>query len=451
MSYTKTTWGDGDVITAAKLNNMEDGISQNDTYIANIMKNIAPEFDETITYYAGDYVLYNGRLYCFLENHNAGSWRGITTHVKSVKVDEMLKTVNKIIPQWKSGVVYNAGDFVQYNGLVYKRKDTNSTANYSFSSDEWDVSSNVLTFFSNWLRSLVPTYQDMFFDYAVGDLCVYNGNIYRCAIAITGSSTSHPFDESEWQQTSLYAIISSLQNNVDTINNDISQLNSSMIEIGEGFASPMEPGAYKIGDYATYNGKLYRCIQAIDTTGSEIIPFVSICWEEASVMDLVDEIYSNLALPWVQSREYAVGDYVRHGGGLGHEWLWICRVACPANTPWASVNWDHVYTMNEIKKIDTEISELENDTTEKFDETTTWLRSLIMTYQDVLTDYAVGDFCVYEGTVYRCTTAITGSNTSHPFDVTEWQQTNLNAILSNIYNKISNLETRIAALENQLA
>jgi len=68
-----------------------------------------------------------------------------------------------------------------------------------------------------------------------------------------------------------------------------------------------------------------------------------------------------------------------------------------------------------------------------------------------LTDYAVGDFCVYEGAVYRCTTAITGSDASHPFDVTEWQQTNLNAILSNIYNKISNLETRIAALENQLA
>lgn len=33
MAYTKTTWADGDVITATKLNNAETGIKNNDTAI----------------------------------------------------------------------------------------------------------------------------------------------------------------------------------------------------------------------------------------------------------------------------------------------------------------------------------------------------------------------------------------------------------------------------------
>ena len=36
MSYSKTTWANGDVITAAKLNNIEDGIAANDTAISGL-------------------------------------------------------------------------------------------------------------------------------------------------------------------------------------------------------------------------------------------------------------------------------------------------------------------------------------------------------------------------------------------------------------------------------
>jgi len=31
MSYVKNTWSDGDVITATKINNIENGIAANDT------------------------------------------------------------------------------------------------------------------------------------------------------------------------------------------------------------------------------------------------------------------------------------------------------------------------------------------------------------------------------------------------------------------------------------
>jgi len=34
MSYIKNTWSDGDVITAVKINNIEDGIAANDANIS---------------------------------------------------------------------------------------------------------------------------------------------------------------------------------------------------------------------------------------------------------------------------------------------------------------------------------------------------------------------------------------------------------------------------------
>lgn len=37
MAYSKTTWVNGDTITAEKLNNIEDGIAANDTAIANLV------------------------------------------------------------------------------------------------------------------------------------------------------------------------------------------------------------------------------------------------------------------------------------------------------------------------------------------------------------------------------------------------------------------------------
>ena len=33
MAYVKNTWATGDVVTAAKLNNMEDGIANNDVFV----------------------------------------------------------------------------------------------------------------------------------------------------------------------------------------------------------------------------------------------------------------------------------------------------------------------------------------------------------------------------------------------------------------------------------
>ena len=50
MSYTKNTWNTGDVVTAAKLNNMENGIEANAEELGKIViLNIIEDDEETVT------------------------------------------------------------------------------------------------------------------------------------------------------------------------------------------------------------------------------------------------------------------------------------------------------------------------------------------------------------------------------------------------------------------
>ena len=85
MSYDKNTWAKGDVITAAKLNNMEDGIESASAGGGIVLVNISTEDGETFTadktfaelltaFNSGDLVLYQLMgTYGFLYYHDEGS------------------------------------------------------------------------------------------------------------------------------------------------------------------------------------------------------------------------------------------------------------------------------------------------------------------------------------------------------------------------------------------
>ena len=53
MAYTKTTWAEGDVITADKLNNMEDGIAENQSGGGIRFINFTPDSDGKMLYESG--------------------------------------------------------------------------------------------------------------------------------------------------------------------------------------------------------------------------------------------------------------------------------------------------------------------------------------------------------------------------------------------------------------
>ena len=122
MSYNKTNWGVGTVITATRMNNIEnqiDAISPkadgairydtsqssltseqkdvaranigaiSNTELTNSQKVVAPLFDSTQAYSVEDLVIYDNKLYRFKVNHAAGAWNN--EHVEEIDIAEALE------------------------------------------------------------------------------------------------------------------------------------------------------------------------------------------------------------------------------------------------------------------------------------------------------------------------------------------------------------------------
>lgn len=111
MSYVRTTWQNGDTITAAKLNNIETGILGNESDISNVNTNlgndisalqgtVASTYDSTSTYAVGDYVYYNDILYrcttaiTTAEAWTAGHWTAV---VLGDDVTDLKSAINGIV------------------------------------------------------------------------------------------------------------------------------------------------------------------------------------------------------------------------------------------------------------------------------------------------------------------------------------------------------------------
>lgn len=72
MAYSKTTWANGDVITAEKLNNIESGIEENDSSVSDLKSDLSTSAsidsgglisfknDDNVTVFTLQLPLYNG-------------------------------------------------------------------------------------------------------------------------------------------------------------------------------------------------------------------------------------------------------------------------------------------------------------------------------------------------------------------------------------------------------
>jgi hypothetical protein len=112
---------------------------------------------------------------------------------------------------------YDVGDIVTYESNLDKCITAISTAE-TFDPTKWEAttaSEDILT-----LQN-VQGYDeyDETQTYAVGDYAIYNNIIYECTTAV---STAEPFDSTKWTATSIEQII-------DRVKGDISQLNSSKV------------------------------------------------------------------------------------------------------------------------------------------------------------------------------------------------------------------------------
>lgn len=143
MSYTPNTWATGNVVTATKLNNLESGVSTNDTNISalatkadSIDANMAGVFSSSTAYSKGDYVIYNDQLYIFTAAHAAGAWTGsdatavsLTGEVSSLRSD--LTQLDSVVTNGLENLTPNAttisGIFINTSGILNATSNADRT------------------------------------------------------------------------------------------------------------------------------------------------------------------------------------------------------------------------------------------------------------------------------------------------------------------------------------
>jgi hypothetical protein len=73
-------------------------------------------------------------------------------------------------------------------------------------------------------------------------------------------------------------------------------------------------------------------------------------------------------------------------------------------------------------------------------------RNAIADEYDSTSTYSVGDYCIYGGVFYRCTTAVT---TAESFDSTKWTTTQVGDELLNIENEINGINSSLNNKQNK--
>ena len=159
-----------------------------------------PLYDERKTYYAGySKVTYGYHYYVAGSNYQQGGIVGPFNPSKweATTVEDELDAVKEDIEDCKhiadmitdpynpeknpsDHIAYRMGDFVTYNGELYKANQTINTKAGAFNEDMWDMA----------------TTYDAQEQYELDDITVYNGDLYKC---ISESGATGEWDSTKWE------------------------------------------------------------------------------------------------------------------------------------------------------------------------------------------------------------------------------------------------------------
>lgn len=187
----------------------------------------ADAYDDTATYNTGDYCIYGGELYKCNDDNVTGAWDA-TKWDATFLVDELggsgssLVLPESIAAEYDDTASYTAGDFVMYQGILYKCNHISATG--SFDPTKWDaisatdyvnsVKSSLNTNISQLAGDLSDAYSSSR-TYAVGDLCILGNLLYKCNTAIT---TPEAWTPAHWTATTLSDEIAAKANSSDVDN-----------------------------------------------------------------------------------------------------------------------------------------------------------------------------------------------------------------------------------------
>jgi len=206
------------------------------TEIGNVAAMIADKFLETETYEVGDIVTHNNFLYRFTTAQDvAGAWD--SSKVEDVTVEEI---INEVAAAATAGI---AG------------------ANARIDKTQTDIA---------------PAFDATSGTYAVGDLVIYNDELYKFT---TAHDTPGAWVASEVTKINLDTVVKTLQaadaalgGRIDLVRNDL--------------APEFDPvaGVYAVGDIVTYQDVLYKFTTAHSVAG----PWVAAEVDDVTIIDLIE-------------------------------------------------------------------------------------------------------------------------------------------------------------------
>lgn len=125
-------------------------------------------------------------------------------------------------------------------------------------------------------------------------------------------------------------------------------------DLSVSIAPEFESGkTYYIGDYCTYNGKLYSCLGNVKATR-----FDEAYWKEISIADVTGSLQSSLAKPYEAGKQYVVGDYCTHNGRL-----YCCNTSSKISNFFNSY-WDEVCITDDLTTLEIKTIRIQGQTHE---------------------------------------------------------------------------------------
>ena len=288
--------------------------TNNAQYYAELAINMmADEYDDTLTYIVGEYVIYNDVLYrcttavTTAEPFDSTKW----TTDKVVNAVELLNAqaqyyatmsqtysemaIEMMADEYDDTATYVVGDYVIYNNQLYKCITDVTTAE-SFDPTKWTADkvvnaardSAVLSQYyagesQNYSELAINMMADEYnntLTYAIGDYVIYNDQLYKCITAVT---VAEPFDSTKWQSTILSDVAVQAKYYATMSETYAAQsLNYSQLAINMVANSYDDTATYEIGDYVIYNNQLYKCTTDVTTAES----FDPTKWSAEKVVDI---------------------------------------------------------------------------------------------------------------------------------------------------------------------
>ena len=311
---------------------------------------IAPAFDASQTYTAGQYVIYtDGKLYRLTADHAANvTWANTSKtrvtvggDLAPVRIQSNLNRMN-IGNDFSSSANYSIGDFVIYDGILYlvhKPWTAGAWDPDEVGADKTFVNASAMSYV---LRDalLVSLMFDPTRDYGIGEYTIYDYRLYQFTAAFTHTGS---FPSTGIKRAYLAE--------------DVYQ---SIYNIANQFSASVD---YNQGDLVIYGNLLYRF-----TSDHSAGAWNSSHVERTTAATTLHRSLASIAQTWVSGTSYANGDFVIYKNRL-HEFFADNNDARP------------VYLADVVK----------------------FLQNSIANRFSTALDYSQGDLVMYENKLYRFT------------------------------------------------